>query len=54
MKTRGPRSEPCGTSDKKTERQIKYHEQTLSGSVVPDRIETIQVIYLKDQTCILT
>ena len=25
----------------KPERQIKYHEKTLSGSVVPDRIETI-------------
>jgi len=55
VKTRGPRTEPCGTLDnKKTERQIKYHEQTLSGSVVADRIETIQVLYLTDQTCLLT
>jgi hypothetical protein len=26
-----------------TEHQIKYHEQTLSGSIAPYRIETIQV-----------
>ena len=28
----------------KTEHQIKYHEQTHSGSVVPDTIETIQAL----------
>jgi len=36
----------------KTERQIKYHEQAYSGSVVPDRIKTIQVLYRP--TCLLT
>ena len=52
VKTRGPRTEPCGRQ--KTEHRIKYHEQTLSGSVVPDRFKTIQVLYLTDQTCLLT
>jgi len=36
----------------KTEHQIKYHEQTLSESFVPDMIETIEVLYLIDQTCL--
>ena len=27
-----------------TEHQIQYHEQTLSGGIVTDRIETIQVL----------
>jgi len=51
----------------KFERQIIYHEQSLSdddwcvmvnqalcGSGVRDRIENIQVLYLTDQTCLLT
>jgi len=38
VKTRGPRT--------KTEHQIKYHEQALSGSNVPNKIETIQVLIL--------
>jgi len=29
----------------KTELQIKYHEQTLSGSIVPDRSDTIQTCF---------
>ena len=42
--TRRPKTEPCGTPDnKKDESHIKYHEQTLSETVVLDRIETIQV-----------
>ena len=51
MKTRRPRTETCGT---KTEPQIKYHEQIFSVSIVPDRIEAIQVLYLTNQTCLLT
>jgi len=34
VKNRGPRTEPCGMSDNKTECQIKYHEQTLSGALL--------------------
>jgi len=38
----------------KTECQITYHEQTLCGSIVPIKIETNHVLYLKDQACLLT
>ena len=38
----------------KNERQIKYDEQIFSASIVPDRIETIQIFYMIDQTCLLT
>ena len=37
----------------KTECHIEYHEQTLSGSVVTYRMETIQVVYRIEKTCLL-
>ena len=54
LKAREPRSKPCVTPDNKNRTQLKYHEQILTGGVVPDRIETIQVLYLTDQACLLT
>ena len=42
VKTRGLNTEPCSTPDNMTEKPTKYHEQTFSGSVLPNRIETIQ------------
>ena len=32
--------------------RIKYYEQTLSGSVVPNRTETIEVLHLINRKCL--
>ena len=39
----------CENQITKPKSQIKYHEQTLSGSVVSNTIETIQ---MTDETCL--
>ena len=46
VKTRESRTEPSGRQNtkQKNECQMIYHEQILSGSIDPDRIELIHVI----------